>query len=295
MYRLFIIFVGLVGCFGPVASIANEPQTIDGFPCAEVAAFPSDPAELTDKQLFYAAHAYDSGDCGWEDDARARRYYQESADRGDQFAMIRLGYFYLNGDGTEKNIEKARYWFRSYALAYPYENAENWKSFVETFFYGEPLPELFLEEMTKSAREYKGGPEILMRNYRHLSSGNGARANPKRAEIWLFQAVEFNDPLAHYEYAQIQREKQNPSGYFIHLKFAAELNYPTAQKELGEHYLANGTEMFEKHFALVWLLRAQRNGLDVTQQIKAAEQQLDNDQVYLARKAAVNFDFDAGR
>jgi len=294
-YSMHLVFITLVGLgallWSPYATIANEQKTIDGFPCAVVASFSSDPSDMTREQLFYAAHAYDSGDCGAEDDVRAFPFYKESAERGDGFAMIRLGYFYLNGTGVERNTEQARYWFRSYALAHPYENVSEWAGMVDTFFYGEPLPDLFLEVMRQATQDYNSEADVLLRNYHDLSSGNGVKADPKRAKTWLLQAMELNDSSAYYEYAQLMRKEKRESGYFSYLTNAARLNHPEAQKELGEYYLTTGQELYEKHNALVWLLRAQKNRMNVDKQIREAEHELDEQYRAWAREKAADFDF----
>lgn len=290
--RFIITLVGLIVVLSAGSAGADGTLSIDNFPCAEVAAFPDDPAEMTREQLFYAAHAYDSGDCGAEDDSLAFSYYNESVERGDRFPMIRLGYFYLNGTGIRKDIEKAQYWFRSYALAYPTANVSEWDGIVESLFHGDPLPDAFLLEMAKRAQEYNGSPDILMGNYHRLADGDGVRANPERAKIWLMQAVEKKHPDALYELAQrLRAERSSKDGYRVYLRLAAEANHPKAQKELGENYLTTGQELSEKYHALVWLVRAQINGVNVETLIRKAEQQLDEQHRAWAREKAADFNF----
>lgn len=105
------------------------------------------------------------------------------------------------------------------------------------------------------------------------------------------QARELNDPQALYQYAQLIRKEQRESGYFSYLTSAARLNHPEAQKELGEYYLTTGQELFEKYNVLVWLARAQMNGVNVAKLIREAEQQLDEQHRVWAHEKAADFDF----
>ena len=290
MHLVFIVLVGFAALmWSPLATSSNERKTIDGFPCAMVATFSSDPSDMTREQLFYAAHAYDSGDCGAEDDARAFPFYKESAERGDGFAMIRVGYFYLNGTGVERNAEKAKYWFRSYALAHPDENVSEWTGMVDTFFYGEPLPDLFLEVMKQATQDYNSEADVLLRNYHDLSAGNGVKADPSRARTWLLQAVELNDPRSHFEYAELQRDRGNLSGYVVHIRIAAEFNSSKAQAEIGKLYLTGNGVMHWPYKALVWFLCAKAGGQDVDALIAKAEAQLDALNIKLAQEEATKF------
>lgn len=290
MHSIFLALFGLGSLLWlPHTTSANERKTIDGFPCAEVAAFPSDPAELTRKQLFYAAHAYDSGDCGDEDDTRAYTYYKESAERGDGFAMVRLGYFFANGTGVDQNTDRARYWFRSYALSHPTDKIGEWDGMVDTLFYGEPLPDLFIDEMKQAAQDYAGDSDVLMRNYHDLSSGDGVHANPVRAKTWLMRAMELDDPSAHYEYAKLQRDRENLSEYVVHLRLAAEFNSSKAQVDLGKRYLIGDGVMRWPFKALVWFYIAQAGGENVASIIQETESLLDPLNTSQAKEAAAKF------
>src|SRR5256885_1148220 len=41
---------------------------------------------------------------------KAFYWYQKAAENGDEYAMNNLAMHYENGEGTEKNLEKAFYW-----------------------------------------------------------------------------------------------------------------------------------------------------------------------------------------
>ncbi len=167
------------------------------------------------------------------------------------------------------------------------------KPWAKTFF-DEGLPDLFLEEIQSSIAAFNGAPEGIIRNYHDLLSGNNVHRNPTSAIYWLRSTVSKEHPEALYDIAHRHRTGdgvfQSEASYFTHLMLAARGNYPPAQKGLGEYYLSKGVEIYEKHEALVWLIRAQKNGLDVTQQIHDAEKQLDIQHRTWAREKAANFD-----
>lgn len=49
------------------------------------------------------------------DEAEAFKFNQEAAQLGHSGAILAMGYFYLNGEGVEKNLELAEYWYKKAA------------------------------------------------------------------------------------------------------------------------------------------------------------------------------------
>lgn len=47
-----------------------------------------------------------------EFDKEAAEWYRKAADQGNAAAEYHLGHMYVNGEGVERNTEKALYWFR---------------------------------------------------------------------------------------------------------------------------------------------------------------------------------------
>lgn len=278
---------------------AREVTSLDGVPCSEIATYPKDATELNDTQLFIAARANDFGICVPENDARAFAYYKEGAERGSMLMMARLGDFHAKGIGTAPDAEKARYWFRSFFLTTPPPTKAFWNDIGEKWFSSKPFPKMFNEIAEQVFAETDGSPQTMMQHYRDLLSGNNVRRNTKAAVDWLERAVIQGLPEAQYEIALRYRDgdgvDQRAAGYFTYLTLAARGNHPPAQKELGKYYLLTAKEVFEKHNALVWLLRAQINGMDVEDMIAEAEQQLDSQHREWAREKAADFDFGSAR
>lgn len=111
----------------------------------------------------------------------------------------------------------------------------------ELLFFGEALSELFHDEDARVVAEMNGPPEVVMRNYRDLMSGNAVRVDVRAAIHWLRRAVRQEYPQAQYEIAKLYRTGdgviQSDASYFVYLTMAARGNYSLAQKELGEYYL----------------------------------------------------------
>lgn len=96
--------------------------------------------ENADQALYWAKLAAEQGDkylaevyyyC-FEDFNQAFNGFNQSAQQGDAKAQAWLGYLYLNGEGVDKNIQQANYWYKlaaeqgeEEALEYLAENKEN--------------------------------------------------------------------------------------------------------------------------------------------------------------------------
>lgn len=151
------------------------------------------------------------------------------------------------------------------------------------------------QEIKRAREEANGPPEVLMRNYRDLLSGNVVHPAPDRALSWLSLAAGQGHPEALYQLARRHLTGDgvfnSGNSYEVYLLKAAEGNHAEAQRELGIHYLRSSGDTHLAYKALVWLLRARRNGLDVTEQVQAAEQSLDSTHRKWAHERADNFDF----
>ena len=66
----------------------------------------------TDKGIAYnnLAYMYDNGDHVSADPYKALEYYRMAAEQGNDVGKFNLGICYLNGLGTEPNIEQGKYW-----------------------------------------------------------------------------------------------------------------------------------------------------------------------------------------
>ncbi len=195
----------------------------------------------------------------------------------------------------ERDDEKARYWFRSMALAGFYEKDRINDFLLLGMFFGEPVPEMMQEEAARARDNFNGEPEVLMRVYQDLLIGNRIHPSPERAQVWLTKAASENHPRANYLIARGhltgEGRSKDEDSYIMYLRRAARLNYPLAQKELGENYRMTREDDYGLYLALVWLLRAQKNGEDATPQIQAVESRLDRLDRKAAHKEASDFDF----
>ncbi|CAB5213008.1 unnamed protein product [Rhizophagus irregularis] len=68
-------------------------------------------AENGDKEaMFYLATCYKNGEGAEKNLEKAFHWYQKAAENGNELAMFNLANRYYNGEGTEKNLEKAFHW-----------------------------------------------------------------------------------------------------------------------------------------------------------------------------------------
>ncbi|CCQ74442.1 tetratricopeptide repeat protein [Magnetospira sp. QH-2] len=130
---------------------------------------------------------------------------------------------------------------------------------------------------------------------RDLQTGNGVYPAPDRAVSWLRLAARKGHPEALYNLAKRYLTgdglSKNENSHGVYLLMAAERNHANAQRELGILYLQSSEDTILVYKALVWLLRARKNGLDVTNEIQAAEQLLDSRRRQWAYEEAFDFEF----
>ncbi|WP_148560808.1 tetratricopeptide repeat protein [Magnetospira sp. QH-2] len=102
---------------------------------------------------------------------------------------------------------------------------------------------------------------------RDLHTGNGVYPAPDRAVSWLRLAARKGHPEALYNlekrYLTGDGLSKNENSHGVYLLMAAERNHANAQRELGILYLQSSEDTIQVYKALVWLLRARKNGLDV--------------------------------
>jgi len=281
---LFCVFV-----LSSTGSSADVQKSID-YTCEDIKKFSQNTEDLDTDELAALGLDYERGLCVQNDYSRAFHIYSRVVKVNSSFVGVRLGYMYLNGLGVAPDLGRARYWFRSGAIAYFYRQDEISKFLLAVAFLGEPIPEIMREEIDRAAIESKGTPEVMMQNYRALLSGDGIHPVPERALAWLRLAMEKDHPGALYEFALQHRDEKgeddNAPTYVLFLKRAAEYGHPLAQLELGKLYLAGKGVTLWPHKALVWFLRAKAEGIAATTEIQEAEKLLDPLGIELARKEA---------
>lgn len=270
---------------------AQEPKSLEGYSCSEIAAFPTNPADLTDRQLIYASYAYDHGECGEENDARAYKYYLESAERGDKLSMMRLGHLYANGSGVEKNLRQARYWFRSYALLNASHQKDSWLDGLVELANVDAFHPLFTEQMNRMQTSHTSAT-MMLQNYHDLMRGNGAIRNIEYAPRWLTLAELQGSTEALYLKARHAiADDGDHAAQKMYLSRAAGRNHPQAQIEYGRLFLGSEGVDPWPYYALVWFVRAQMNGLEVDTDIAEAEKHLIPAERRAAYAKAADFDF----
>ncbi len=292
MPKIFYVVLIVIGVLWTAMSEADQDVQDTGPSCEEIAAYPVSPTELSDEQLIYASYAYDHGECVKENDTRAYAYYVESAERGNKLSMMRLGHLYANGSGVEKDLHRARYWFRSYALLNASHRKDSWLDGLVELANVNAFHPLFVEEMNRMQTSHTSAT-MMLQNYHDLMRGNGVIRNIESAPRWLTLAELQGSTEALYLKARHAiADDGDHAAQKMYLSRAAGGNHPQAQVEYGRLFLGSEGVDPWPYYALVWFIRAQMNGLEVDADIAEAEKHLSPDERRAAYAKAADFDFE---
>lgn len=182
-------------------------------------------------------------------------------DKHDPFTEMRIGSMYLNGKGTDINLESVVNWFdkasisgntdAAYRLAYIYSSEKyNLNDTEKSNIYYEKA----LKGYIKAEKSNKNSNAEYRLGYMYFKA-LGTEQNIEEAITWFSKSMQNGNADAAYKLAQIfssekydvfDKEKAN-----IFYKYAAELGNPYANYYLGKQELENqnikaSTEYFEK-------------------------------------------------
>ncbi|GBB87085.1 hypothetical protein RclHR1_13550003 [Rhizophagus clarus] len=187
---------------------------------------------------------------------------EKLAESGDENAMFNLAYNYENGEGIEKNLEKASHWYKKatencnedamFGLAISYENGKETEKNLEKAFY-------WYQKAAES--NYKDAMYCLANCY---YNGDGTEKNLEKAFYWYQKAAENGNVDAMYNlaicYRNEERTEDNLEKAFYWNQKAAENGSENAMYNLASCYnYGEGTERnLEKTFH--WYQKAAENG-----------------------------------
>ena len=184
------------------------------------------------------------------------------AEQGEVFSQYRLAYMYHDGEGVERNLELALYWFeksaeQGYALA---QTKLAWM-----YYHGvgvERNLELAVYWAEQSAEQDYAPAQAKLAGMYH--DGKGVEKNLELALFWAKQSAEQGYALAQmvlagmYYYAEGVEKNVNMAVDLY--KKAAEQGYAPAQMTLsGMYYYGDGVEKNLK-LAVYWYERSMLNG-----------------------------------
>ncbi|HET9843090.1 MAG TPA: tetratricopeptide repeat protein [Gammaproteobacteria bacterium] len=196
---------------------------------------------------------------GDPDPKNAAIWFEQAADLGHPDAQFNLAILYLEGDGIEKNEEKAYDWFLQ-ASEQDHKEANAYLAFmnllgIATAYDPKVAIELYISSLedntTPIAQEEnikdpvldaaeKGNPQAQYEIGLRFLHGDGVKKDSIEAFEWLQEAATLNHNPAQYELGMMFLEGKGvaqDSKTAIHwLTKAAENNNPQAQYELGLLY-----------------------------------------------------------
>lgn len=226
-------------------------------------------------------------------EAAARRYRMAVEQGAGYVAELPLGACYQQGLGVAQDSEQAERWFRRGALTVaglqgvvrkgPESDAEGgWDQLLETLFSPHTVPAEFAAAVGW-VRELEAleGPALYELSERYLY---GDQVAPDRllAANLLQRAFEREHPEAAYAMAQVKLDgaeaARNESEGIDLLWQAAQGDHVVAQMELGQLYAQTERSAIDRQRAYYWLMRAHRNGADISGQLEDVAASLSEDE-----------------
>ena len=210
--------------------------------------------------------------------------YRSGVEQGAGYvAELPLGACYLQGLGVPQDRAQAERWFRRGALTVAdlrsvvREGSEadaegGWNQLLTTLFSPHPVPPEFEEAVAwaRSLEDMDGeGLYGLSEQYR---TGTEVAADERLSDELLQRAFDRDHPDAAYAMAQSKlsgpEEARDESGGIDLLWRAAQSDHVVAQMELGRLYAETERDPIDRQRAYYWLMRAHRNGADISGQLE---------------------------
>ncbi len=247
------------------------------------------PASVAAGKIFAAGYP----GMGKNYEAAAERYRMAVEQGAGYVAELPLGACYQQGLGVPQDAAEAERWFRRGALTVAglrdvvRQGAESdaeggWNQLLETLFSPHPVPAEFEAAVGWVAElEALGGPALydLSEQYR---AGEGVAADGLLSAELLQRAFDRDHPEAAYSLAQDKLNGSADSRDKIAgidlLWRAAQSDHVVAQMELGQLYAETERDPIDRQRAYYWLMRAHRNGAEITGQLEDVAASLSEDE-----------------
>ena len=192
----------------------------------------------------------------------AVKLFTEAANGGITVAKYKLGKMFLNGDGVEKDIQKAVEWMKQ-AAAEENEFAEY--ALGRLYLQGKEVEKdtIAAEEylLNSASRGNKYAAYLLGKEY---LNGENFVKNVANAEKYLLKAAEHGNKFAEYilgkEYLRGENLPKDVQKAIDYLKRAAEKGFDFAEYELGKIYLFGNDIPKDTETALEYLKSAAASG-----------------------------------
>ena len=308
--------LALAGCASNEGDLAGEteaarPPTAEEIRVLHQRGLKARDREIFDVALSYFVEASEGGygpssvaaaklyAAGFEgqpaDPAEAARRYLLGVDQGAGYrAELPLGALYLEGKGVAQDPVEAERWFRRGALTIAalqgvVKEGEEARAeggseqLVVSLFHPHPVPEAFDEALAWAAELETWDADLLHQVAEQYRGVGGGIEDPVLAEALLERAAERGHPEAAYSMARLRldgdRAGQGDKAEALDMLWrAAQGDLVVAQTELADFYAEADRDPLDRQRAYYWLVRAQRNGAEVSAAVEDAASELSEEQ-----------------
>lgn len=241
----------------------------------------------------------ESGDCFFRNPKGAFKLYRSRAMNGDQVAALLLGHLYLKGLGVPRSVEKARFWFDFAVLRDIRLSRKSQVYYVNLIMGRRGIPPELMAAIDRGRKRLDGDGIAIYRIAMALLDGTGGwRKNPAVAKQlastamsarkmpWRYKYNYFLDLLENRFETSDPRDRRRDianavSGLFT---FSRIPDHGNSQKHLARVFAAGKLVPKDNFFAYVFFRLAQKNGVNVANDLLLIKPLLSPEQIAQAEE-----------
>jgi len=238
--------------------------------------------------LLYLAHFHDLGKCVPQNPTRAFQLAEQVNARNVGTGGFLLGFFYLNGRGVEKNEAKATNVFQEAVLYMGLFDSATRRDLALSYLFKRSVPKLLKQQLDWIDNVENGTTKRQYQEAISLLSANPSSRRLKMAWHWLHKAAKGGETNASYRLGRAYDDGLFEDSYqhrsYLYYREAAQHNHVDAQIEMAKLHEKGLFDEPRPLRAYYWLLRAQKNGANVAEDIVRLEKTFTDPEKFVVNK-----------